>query len=132
MNLGTPETARMDDPYSKIFIDINGQPEMHDFYKVRSSLFNDQCTLDYWNIAGDRTYVTVRQNLKENHLELHPSTPTEGVPLEHAPLCPLRFLSSSSALPNKFVRLGVCVLVENDRGDVLITRRASFMRTCIL
>lgn len=70
-------------------------------------------------------------------------------PFEHAARCPMRakalrdvsvapsssissasVSSSSSSSSSDAVRVGVAVLVENERGEALITRRAPHMRTC--
>lgn len=111
---------------------------IHPFYR---------CTIDWFGSPeNDRIHqIGICVDQKNNRMILFsPSSKAHAasistsnqhiVPLQHAPRCPFRqlhFMSPPQILSSDAaVRVGVTVVVENEKCQVLVTRRAPHMRTC--
>jgi len=113
------------DKYTKVFIQTENFPILHQFF---------QCTLHmFGETKEDKIMVNVNLDLDENRIVIKRAKDGEGLLCTHAPKCPMRFLPSTSELhlksPQPFVRIAVSILLENEKDEVLITRRAAHMRT---
>jgi hypothetical protein len=122
----------------------DGEMEVHPF---------GECSLDYFGVkTKDDMRVSARYEVGRGLL-LIPSTNDnvtliyhfppvwilinwQSILLEHAKECPFRFIDSDlrqefhDEEPQQKVRIGVAVVIEDEEERVLITRRASSMRTC--
>ncbi len=116
-------------PLDVILICGEKSPTVHDFYC---------CSLDFFGVDGDRSFATIALNWEKKQLIITKAAESEdSVPFEHAHKCPMRFLPKDSDARSRRtkdvkVRVGICVLVQDKSGKVLISRRAPHLRTCIL
>jgi hypothetical protein len=121
----------VEDPFTKVYLDIDSTLTLHPFFHCTLDLFGHQ-TEHICNVAVDldieKNRIVLRRPLESDLKE------RKVIPLEHAPQCPVRYLAANSQLKSKehqpFVRIGVAILVENEKEEVFITRRAPHMRTC--
>lgn len=93
------------------------------------------CTLDHFAVEGDRAFAKISLDWEREQLTITKSISSEtgSVPLEHAPKCPMRFLAPDSncrSAQDMKVRVGICVLVQDKNGKILISRRSPNLRTC--
>jgi len=70
---------------------------------------------------------------EKNRVVIKRAKDGKGILFEHAPKCPVKLLASTSLLhlkvPQPLVRLAISILIENEKREVFITRRAPDMRT---
>jgi hypothetical protein len=114
------------DPYLKVELIGETKRGVHPFH---------DCTLHYFGLSPDIDYcwVILEQSLEKNILYLKvvgdPDPSAKYLKLGHAPKCPFKQITLE---PNDkiHVRVGVSVIVENMKGEILITKRPAHMRTC--
>ncbi len=101
--------------FTRCVVDVlNGDREDEDFVRVKCTLEDDRVVLEK---AGDKE-----------------DDPNVGV-MRHPPFCPIRLLKHDSEveveaeMASRGINVGVVALVESSDNRVLVTRRASHMRT---
>src|SRR5687768_14308296 len=72
----------------------------------------------------------VQIEVEETDDDIIISSKKNGLPLLHAPGCPLRKDFDRKLLPKSRIHLAVAGLIENvDTGEIMITKRPKHMRT---